>query len=655
MIFNMKKIFLALALFAMTVTSKAQVAGDSAALRGQINSLVVPNGAHLVTALILQNIMNAQQNFVGHLGAGQTVSGKFDTARMPVITLKFTYPLVAQGDTAVFLSPTWLDSSNLIITTIPAPLASISGKTLNIPPANPIGSTGAVQIANAGSFYGDNTLLAFPTGIQVQSKVYAGLSSRAVVTNNTTGDSLVLLDISGSFNQQASANVINYQIKSGYWYLQTDSLFNLTWGRGNVSSQSGNALIIGQNTGAGSTNAHDVNWFGTSAGRNTSGASLSNFLGPQTGQNATNASQSNAMGSQALFDAPSANNTNAFGTGAGRGATGLSFSNLFGNRVCDSTQFIVTGSNDIVIGNNITTLAAGSSNILNIGNILYGAHTYATTSGAPSATPQTTGSIGISIAAGTAALTIRAGSATAGDFPLQFTSGTVPTTPVAGAFSFNNGLYIIDSSASKRDTAATRSWTQNNASSFVEDPIIASWQALGSVIKAQSLSLDINKATASTSLNSGTMIFIAVKLQTPQTITGVKYVTAVAGSYTGDASNQVGLYTYSAGTLTLVASCVDDANIWKATAFTLTAKPFASTYVAVPGLYYVGILYHSSAQVTQPTLIAAANAPFSNAHKLDFTNSAFQTGTLASQTFLPGSLVASTVTVSGLNAWISIY
>lgn len=62
----------------------------------------------------------------------------------------------------------------------------------------------------------------------------------------------------------------------------------------------------------------------------------------------------------------------------------------------------------------------------------------------------------------TAKLHIGAGTATAGTAPLKFTSGTVMTTPEAGAIEYNSGLLMLDSSASQRDTIATRKWTRNN-------------------------------------------------------------------------------------------------------------------------------------------------------------------------------------------------
>lgn len=59
-------------------------------------------------------------------------------------------------------------------------------------------------------------------------------------------------------------------------------------------------------------------------------------------------------------------------------------------------------------------------------------------------------------------LSLPAGVATAGGAPIQFTAGPPTTVLVAGQMEYNTGLWIIDSSASVRDTIATRSWARNN-------------------------------------------------------------------------------------------------------------------------------------------------------------------------------------------------
>lgn len=75
----------------------------------------------------------------------------------------------------------------------------------------------------------------------------------------------------------------------------------------------------------------------------------------------------------------------------------------------------------------------------------------------------TTGNTGIGVLDPLGKLHLAAGTTTTP--PVLLTSGTPTTTPVAGAIQYNSGLFIIDSSTSKRDTIATRSWVRANASS----------------------------------------------------------------------------------------------------------------------------------------------------------------------------------------------
>lgn len=229
-----------------------------------------------------------------------------------------------------------------------------------------------------------------------------------------------------------------------------------------------------------------------------------------------------------------------------------------------------------------------------------------------------------------------------------------------------SGLGLIysgnDSIYAKRLVAGSGvTLTQNSDSSITiaatpaatEDPIILAYNALGSVIKAQTL--DVDRATTTVTLTSGNLYLQKVYLATAQTITGIKWIQNVQGVYTGDASNVVGLYTYSAGTYTKVAGSTDDATIWKTALNTLGNKAFSSTYVASPGTYFIAILYHTSAQTTAPTIYAAANAQATVSHKLDFTNSASLGGSVATQTSLPGTQAASGVSVTQTNLWLALY
>lgn len=166
---------------------------------------------------------------------------------------------------------------------------------------------------------------------------------------------------------------------------------------GNGATSAFGSNFLGGSSGLSATGASNSNFIGGAAGQSATNASSSNFFGNQTGLQATNASSSNFFGKQAGQQATNASNSNFLGENAGLASTGASYSNFFGYRVGDSVQFKITGSNNIMIGTNITLPTAATANSLNIGNVLYGRGLYSTTSGSPATAAQTTGQIGINV------------------------------------------------------------------------------------------------------------------------------------------------------------------------------------------------------------------------------------------------------------------
>jgi hypothetical protein len=188
---------------------------------------------------------------------------------------------------------------------------------------------------------------------------------------------------------------------------------------------------------------------------------------------------------------------------------------------------------------------------------------------------------------------------------------------------------------------------------ITDNPFILGMQALGSSIKAQTLACELPEVSTGSNLADGTIYYHAVYLATDQTITGAKFFTVTQGVYTADNTNQVGLYSYSAGTLTLVASSTNNGNLFKATGATFETEAFSSTYAATAGLYYVAYVYNTSAQTTAPA-VGIGTASSTGTGIADFTNSSafYLTGT---GTSLPASVSASSLTVTTSRKWASIY
>jgi hypothetical protein len=182
---------------------------------------------------------------------------------------------------------------------------------------------------------------------------------------------------------------------------------------------------------------------------------------------------------------------------------------------------------------------------------------------------------------------------------------------------------------------------------------ISGLQALGSEIKTSTVGFSVGGVTGHVGLTDGILTLVAVYLPTAQTITGVKWLQGAQGNYTADNYNGVGLYSYSAGTLTLVASCANDGNIWKATANAIASKAFSSQYPAAAGLYYIGFLYNNSAEVANPTI--GSNSGVGAISALDLTNSAKLFAILNSQTALPTPFAMSTTTATVTRRYFMLY
>lgn len=183
--------------------------------------------------------------------------------------------------------------------------------------------------------------------------------------------------------------------------------------------------------------------------------------------------------------------------------------------------------------------------------------------------------------------------------------------------------------------------------------ITTAYQALGSAIKSVNLNHLNGWTTSAVGLASQTAIFVPVYLQTAQSVTGVMFEQDTAGVFTASNYNGFGLYSISGGTLSLVASTPTDGNLFKAADDTFVKKDFSSAYSAPAGVYYIATLYSSSAQTTQPS-ISGQVANF-NIARADFADSYVLCGTLAGQTSLPATQLASGLTIGNSSVWVNLY
>lgn len=160
----------------------------------------------------------------------------------------------------------------------------------------------------------------------------------------------------------------------------------------------------------------------------------------------------------------------------------------------------------------------------------------------------------------------------------------------------------------------------------------------------------INAATGATRLMaSGTAYGSMILVTYPCTLTGVYWIQGVAGVYTANNYNGLGLYKLTdTSTYTLVASSSNDGNTWKSASGTQASASFTSQYSADIGIYMVLGAYNSSAQTTGPVLAGCRKTTANPAGDISFyygTNTLLSTGALrVSTTTLPSTITTLTNT-----------
>lgn len=240
--------------------------------------------------------------------------------------------------------------------------------------------------------------------------------------------------------------------------------------------------------------------------------------------------------------------------------------------------------------------------------------------------------------------------------------GYVPTTTTVNGQALSSNVTVSTISGNAGTATALQTSRKINGSSFdgsadiTTDNDLLAYTALGSPILAQTVNQRLEYSNTSTALVDGQIKYEAVYLPKAATLTGIRVYVRTLGSYTGDNNNRIGLYTYSGGTLTLVASSINSSSLWTAAANAAQIIPFSSTYAAAAGLYFVGFIYNNSAQVTAPTLASgtALNNLVMASTAMGFTNSAKLHGT-STGTDLPSSIAMSSITASTVPSWVALY
>lgn len=239
----------------------------------------------------------------------------------------------------------------------------------------------------------------------------------------------------------------------------------------------------------------------------------------------------------------------------------------------------------------------------------------------------------------------------------QKATKTYADTKLPLSYLDTDGTLAANSDTRVASQRATKTYVDNGLNPINQSPMIKICRALGGTVLADPWWGNFGWVTQGLAMTSQRLHLHAVWLEKEATLTGIAFSLLTTGAYTASNYNGVGLYTYSGGTLTLVASSTNDGNIWKGTSFIINKKAFSSTYAASAGLYFIGLLYSASAVTTAPALFSADNLTSNIQNIMDFTNSAKINGYVGSQTSLPASQAMSGVTSSGYSTrfWAGLY
>lgn len=322
------------------------------------------------------------------------------------------------------------------------------------------------------------------------------------------------------------------------------SLFDLETG---AAASSNNAVYIGNNAGYSASNSDYSNFIGYNAGINAYEAGGSNFMGEYAGQNAgaaynsnffgtsagdsaDSASRSNFLGNGAGYSAINANDSNFFGYKAGWQQNSSNYSNFFGYQAGYRAIGFPLGSNNIIIGTNIT-LEGNRKDSINLGGILFATGSYSTTTGNPYS-GSTGGRIGINVV------------------------NPQYELDVLGSANFSNDITVGGS------IFATASWavnalTASSADSFVvRNNITASNGLFTGTITAQTLVVQV--VTSSTDFVTGSTQFGSQLTNTHQ-FTGSVSITGSL-SLAGGIANLTSSYAVSSSYATSASQAINAGN-----------------------------------------------------------------------------------------------
>jgi hypothetical protein len=212
------------------------------------------------------------------------------------------------------------------------------------------------------------------------------------------------ISLSGSTLYSVSPNTSNFNTtnsiflgaSAGFGAINAFKSIFLGYGAGQVGVNAFNSIFLGENAGAGSQNSFNSNFLGQYAGLNSLNSNNSNFFGYQAGSGVFNSSYSNFIGSNTGYQAINARYSTFIGDNTGFKSSNASYSTLIGHDVARNVSGSGIGSNNIIIGTNIT-LENNRKDSINLGGIIFATGSYNITSSDPYSGSVSNGRVGINV------------------------------------------------------------------------------------------------------------------------------------------------------------------------------------------------------------------------------------------------------------------
>ena len=313
-------------------------------------------------------------------------------------------------------------------------------------------STGYLQITPTSDFNGTivisiKSVINVSTPVQVitdsSGNILCEIRGNNIASNTIIGRNAGRTNTTGGSNSFFGTSA-GYTNSTGYY----NSFFGMQAGFANSTGYANS--FFGLNAGVSNSTGYNNSFFGASAGYTNNAGYHNSFIGFEAGFTNSTGNFNSFFGGVSGYTNSTGNENSFFGTTAGSMSSTGSYNSFFGrsagrtNTTGSSNSFFGYqagyNANQLETAQNSMGLGTGSFTTRN-NQVVIGDHNITETQlrakiyvGSTSSTSHTQP---------TAKIHIAAGSASAGTAPLKFTSGTLNTSPEAGAIEFDGTDYYV--------------------------------------------------------------------------------------------------------------------------------------------------------------------------------------------------------------------